>query len=216
MVDSGDADCLLSGVSQHYPDTIRPALQIVKLREGVSTLCGIYVLIQKTRTFFFADTTININPDASQLVDIALLTAETARRFGEVPRIAMISYSNFGSVRNAETEKMAQAAARLRREHPKLVVEGEMQADTAVARYIAERDFPNSLVRGDANCLIFPNLAAGNAAYKLLMQLGNVEAIGPILQGIRKPIHILHRSVSPDGIFNMTALGVVDAAHAAD
>ena len=216
MVDAGDADCLLSGISQHYPDTLRPALQIVKLREGVSTPCGIYVLIQKSRTFFFADTTLNINPDASQLVDIALLTAETARRFGEVPRIALISYSNFGSVRNADTEKMAQAAARLRRDHPKLVVEGEMQADTAVARYIAERDFPYSLIQGDANCLIFPNLAAGNAAYKLLMQLGNVEAIGPILEGMRKPIHILHRSVSPDGIFNMTALAVVDAAHASE
>jgi malate dehydrogenase (oxaloacetate-decarboxylating)(NADP+) len=211
MVELGDADCLLSGVTQHYPDTVRPALQIVKLREGISTLCGIYVLILRNRTFFFADTTININPTVEQLVDIAVLTAEIARRFDEVPRVAMISYSNFGSVRNAETLKVARATELLKRDHPDLVVEGEMQADTAVAPYIAERDFPYALIKGDANCLIFPTLAVGNAAYKLLMQLGGAEAIGPILEGVRKPIHILHRSVTADGIFNMTALAVADA-----
>ncbi len=211
MVEFGDADCLLSGVSQHYPDTVRPALQIVKLREGLSTLCGVYVLILRNRTFFFADTTINIDPTAEQLVDIALLTAETARRFDETPRVAMISFSNFGSVPHAEAQKVARATQILQLEHPELVVEGEMQADTAVAPYIAQRDFPHALIKGDANCLVFPNLAAGNAAYKLLMQLGNHEAIGPILAGVRKPIHILHRSVSTDGIFNMTALAVVDA-----
>jgi len=211
MVEFGDADCLLSGVTQHYPSTIKPALQIVKLRDGLSTICGIYVLIHKNRTFFLADTTINIDPTAEQLADIAVLTAETARRFDETPRVAMISYSNFGSVRNAETQKIAAAVRILRLEHPGLVVEGEMQADTAVAPYIARRDFPYAVIQGDANCLVFPNLAAGNASYKLLMQLGGVEAIGPILQGIRRPIHILHRSVTPDGIFNMTALAVADA-----
>jgi malate dehydrogenase (oxaloacetate-decarboxylating)(NADP+) len=211
MVELGDADCLVSGVTQHYPDTIRPALQLIRLRDDVSTPCGIYVLLLKNRTLFFADTTVNLDPSADQLVDIALLTAETARRFGEVPRIAMLSYSNFGSVRNAETTKVARAAERLRREHPELVVDGEMQADTAVARYIAERDFPGSAIQGDANCLIFPSLVSGNTAYKLLMQLADVETIGPILVGLRKPIHILHRSVTTDGIVNMTALAVVEA-----
>jgi malate dehydrogenase (oxaloacetate-decarboxylating)(NADP+) len=123
----------------------------------------------------------------------------------------MISFSNFGSVQHDEAQKVARATQILQREHPELVVEGEMQADTAVAPYIAQRDFPHALIKGDANCLVFPNLAAGNAAYKLLMQLGDHEAIGPILAGVRKPIHILHRSVSMDGIFNMTALAVVDA-----
>jgi malate dehydrogenase (oxaloacetate-decarboxylating)(NADP+) len=211
MVEFGDADCLLSGVAQHYPDVLRPALQIVKLRSGLSTLCGVYILILKNRTFFFSDTTVNIDPSAEQLVDIALLTAETAIRFGETPRVAMISFSNFGSVRSDKTEKVAEATRILKREHPELIVEGEMQADTAVAPYIAERDFPFSAIQGDANCLIFPTLDAGNAAYKLVMQLANAEAIGPILEGVAKPIHVLHRATTVDGIVNMTALAVVDA-----
>jgi malate dehydrogenase (oxaloacetate-decarboxylating)(NADP+) len=214
MVEFGDADCLLAGVTQHYPDTVRPALQIVKVREGLSTICGVYVLILKNRTFFFADTTININPTAEQLVDIALLTAETARYFNDVPRIAMISFSNFGSVKAPETDKVIKATAILKREHPELVVEGEIQADTAVAPYIAEASFPFSAIKGDANCLIFPNLDAGTSCYKLVMQLANAEAIGPILVGVKKPIHILHKSLTVDQIVNMTALAVVDAQYA--
>ena len=211
MVELGDADCLLSGLTQHYPDVLRPALQIVKTRNNNSTICGIYVLILKNRTFFFADTTVNMNPTTEQLVEIALLTAETAKRFDETPRIAMISFSNFGSVRTAEAEKVAKATEILKREHSDLIVEGEMQADTAVAPYIAERDFPFSAIQGDANCLIFPNLDVGNTAYKLMMQLADAEAIGPILEGVAKPVHILHRATTVDGIVNMTALAVVDA-----
>ncbi len=211
MVEFGDADCLLSGVTQHYPDVLKPALQIVKLRNGLSTICGVYVLILKNRVFLFADTTVNINPTAEQLVDIALLTAETAERFNVTPRVAMISFSNFGSVRTAETEKVFRATEMLKREHPDLIVEGEMQADTAVAPYIPRRDFPFSAIQGDANCLVFPTLDAGTAAYKLMMQLANAEAIGPILVGVAKPIHILHRALTVDGIVNMAALAVVEA-----
>jgi len=211
MVELGDADCLLSGVTQHYPDVLRPALQIIKLRDGLSTLCGIYVLILKNRTLFCADTTVNVNPTAEELVDIALLTADLAKRFNETPRIAMISYSNFGSVRTPETEKVLRATEILKRDHPDLIVEGEMQADTAVAPHIANRDFPFSAIKGDANCLIFPTLDAGTVGYKLLMQLANAEAIGPILEGPRKPVHILHRAIDVEGIVNMTALAVVDA-----
>jgi len=211
MVEFGDADCLVSGVSQHYPDVIRPALQLLKTNDENSTVCGVYVLIIKNRTFFFSDVTININPTADELVDIALLTAATARHFGETPRIAMLSFSNFGSVRCEETEKVIQATEILKREHPDLIVEGEIQADTAVAPYISQRDFPFSAIKGDANCLIFPNLDSGTSAYKLVMQLGNAETIGPILQGIRKPVHVLHRSVDVDGIVNMTALAAVDS-----
>ncbi|MFH1891498.1 MAG: NADP-dependent malic enzyme [Candidatus Zixiibacteriota bacterium] len=213
MVEYGDADCLVSGVSQHYPDVIRPALQLLKSGNGYSTVCGVYVLIIKNRTFFFADTTVNINPTADELVEIALMTAATARHFNVTPRVAMLSFSNFGSVRCEETEKVVQATEILKREHPELIVEGEIQADTAVAPYISDRDFPFSAIKGDANCLIFPNLDAGTSAYKLVMQLGNAEAIGPILQGIRKPVHVLHRAVDVDGIVNMTALAAVDSMY---
>ncbi len=213
MVEAGDADTLLSGVGQHYPDTIKPALQLLKTSNDHSTVCGVYVIMFRDRALFFADTTININPSAEQLVDIALMTAATAKHFNCEPRVAMISFSNFGSVRCAETNKVREATEILKREHPDLIVEGEMQADTAVAPYISERDFPFSLIKGDANCLIFPNLDSGTSAYKLMMQLGNAEAIGPILQGIRKPIHILHRAVDVDGIVNMTALASVDSLY---
>ncbi len=213
MVHFGDADCLVSGVSQHYPDTIRPALQILQSKEKYSTVCGIYVMMIKNRTFFFSDCTVNIDPTADELVDIALMTAETAQHFDVDPRVAMLSFSNFGSVRTRETEKVVQATEILKREHPELVVEGEMQADTAVAPYISERDFPFSAIKGDANCLIFPTLDAGTVAYKLMMQLGGADVIGPILQGMRKPVHILHRATDVDGIVNMTAIAAVDSLY---
>lgn len=214
MVELGDADCIVSGVSQHYPDTLRPALQILKSKNKYSTVCGIYVMMIKNRTFFFSDCTVNIDPTPDEMVDIALMTAQTAKHFNVEPRIAMISFSNFGSVRTRETEKVVQATEILKAEHPELIVEGEMQADTAVAPYISERDFPFATIKGDANCLIFPTLDAGSVAYKLMMQLGGAEVIGPILQGMKKPVHILHRATDVDGIVNMTAIAAVDSLYA--
>jgi malate dehydrogenase (oxaloacetate-decarboxylating)(NADP+) len=154
---------------------------------------------------------VNIEPDADQLAEIAGLTAETARRFGLEPRIAMISFSNFGSTNHPQSEKVRKAVQILKERRPDLIVEGEMQADTAVVPYIAHEDYPWSTIQGDANVLIFPNLDAANAAYKLLWRVGGAEVIGPILQGLNKPVHVLQRGVDVNDIVNMTAIAVIDA-----
>jgi len=211
MVDRGDADCMLSGVRQHYPDTIRPALQIIEKKEKHTTVCGIFMLILKNKAYFFADTTVNLDPTAAQLVDITILCANAARRFNLEPKIALVSYSNFGSVRNKDTEKIREAVEILQRDYPDLIVDGEMQADTAVTPEIAAADFPFSKIQGDANCLIFPKLEAGNAAYKLIQRLGNAEVFGPMLAGLKKPVHVLHRGQDVEDIVNMAAIAVVEA-----
>jgi malate dehydrogenase (oxaloacetate-decarboxylating)(NADP+) len=211
MVDQGDADGVISGLHAYYPATVRPALQIIKTRPGVKNVSGAYVLMFKNQMLVLADTTMNINPDAGQLAEIAVLTAETARRFDLEPRIAMISFSNFGSTNHPDSEKVRQAVQLLKERRPELIVEGEMQADTAVVPYIASEDYPWSTIQGDANVLIFPNLDAANAAYKLLWRLGGAEAIGPILQGLAKPVHVLQRGVDVNDIVNMAAIAVIDA-----
>jgi malate dehydrogenase (oxaloacetate-decarboxylating)(NADP+) len=168
----------------------------------------------KNRLLVLADTTVNIDPDAEQLCEIAIMTAETAKRFNLEPRIAMVSFSNFGSTIDKASQKVAEAVQILKRRRPDLVVEGEMQADTAVVPYIAKTDYPWSAIQGDANVLVFANLDAANAAYKLLWRLGNAEAIGPILQGMAKPVHVLQRGVDVNDIVNMAAIAVVDAQEA--
>ncbi len=211
MVEQGDADGVIAGLHAYYPATVRPALQIIKTRPGVKSVSGAYVLMFKNQMLVLADTTVNIDPNAEQLAEIAALTADTARRFNVEPRIAMVSFSNFGSTMHPESEKVRQAVRLLNERRPDLIVDGEMQADTAVVPYIAQEDYPWSLIQGDANVLIFPNLDAANAAYKLLWRVGGAEAIGPILQGLAKPVHVLQRGVDVNDIVNMAAIAVIDA-----
>jgi malate dehydrogenase (oxaloacetate-decarboxylating)(NADP+) len=214
MVEAGDADGVIAGLRAYYPATIKPALQIIKTRKGVKRVSGAYLLMFKGRMLVLADTTVIIDPTAEDLAEIAILTAETARRFNIEPRIAMISFSNFGSTQHPEAEKAAKAVALVKQQRPDLIIEGEMQADAAVEPHIASADYPWSAIQGDANVLIFPNLDAANAAYKLLWRLGGAEAIGPILQGMAKPVHVLQRGVDVSDIVNMAAIAVVDAQEA--
>ncbi|HSP13880.1 MAG TPA: NADP-dependent malic enzyme [Thermoanaerobaculia bacterium] len=214
MMDSGDADGVIAGLRAYYPATIRPALQILKTRPGVKHVSGAYLLMFKNRMLVLADTTVNINPTAEQLAEIAALTAETAKRFNLEPRIAMISFSNFGSTKDPEAEKVAAAVQILKERRPDLIVEGEMQADTAVYPEIARSEYPWSAIQGDANVLVFANLDAANAAYKLLWRVGGAEVIGPILQGMSKPVHVLQRGVDVNDIVNMAAIAVLDAQDA--
>ena len=211
MLDAGDADGVIAGLRAYYPATLKPALQIVKTRPGVKHVSGAYLLMFKNRMLILADTTVNISPDSETLAEIAEQTAETAKRFNLEPRIAMISFSDFGSTQHAHTTKVRDAVEILRRRRPDLIVEGEMQADTAVVPEIAQQDHPWSAIQGDANVLVFSNLDAANAAYKLLWRLGGAEVIGPILQGIAKPVHVLQRGVDVNDIVNMAAIAVLDA-----
>ena len=216
MVRLGDADGFIAGVSQHYPDTIRPALQVIRMREDVHRVSGLYVLATKKDVYFFADTTVNIEPTAEELAEIALLSAEVARNFNVEPRIAMLSFSNFGSTKHPLAEKVRKATELLKQKAPGLVVDGEMQADTAVVPEIIEQDYPFSTLKGNANILIFPSLEAGNAAYKLMARIGGAEALGPILMGMSKPVHVLQRGATVEEIINMAAIAVVGAQkHAA-
>ncbi|MCE5311187.1 MAG: NADP-dependent malic enzyme [Acidobacteriales bacterium] len=212
MVRMGDADALIGGLTEHYPDTIRPALQVLSVRPGLHKVAGLYVLITgKGQMYFLADTTVNIEPTVEDLAEIAIETAEVARRFDVEPRIAMLSFSNFGSTRHPLAEKMQRATELVRQRRPDLMVDGEMQADTAVTPEIIEETYPFSRLKGGANVLIFPNLEAGNVAYKLLMRIGGAEAIGPILMGLSKTVHVLQRGAEVNEIVNMAAIAVVDA-----
>jgi malate dehydrogenase (oxaloacetate-decarboxylating)(NADP+) len=211
MVESGDADGAVAGLRAYYPATIRPALQIIKTRPGVKHVSGAYLLMLHSRMLVLADTTVNINPDAEQLAEIAIATAETARRFNLEPRVAMVSFSNFGSTKHPESDKVKEAVALVKQRRPDLIIEGEMQADTAVFPEVAQEEYPWSVIQGDANVLVFPSLDAANAAYKLLWRLGGAEAIGPILQGLAKPVHVLQRGVDVNDIVNMAAIAVLDA-----
>ncbi len=210
MVEAGDADGVISGLTQHYPDTIRPALQIVGTAPGVRRVSGLYVLVFKDRTFFFADTTVNIEPTAEDLAEVALLTADAVRRFDLEPRIAMISFSNFGSNTHANALKVKRAVELVKAARPELPVDGEMQADYAVVPEMLEAEYPWATVRRP-NVLIFPDLQSANAAYKLVWRLAGAEAIGPILMGMRKPVHVLQKGVEVADIVNMAAIAVVDA-----
>jgi malate dehydrogenase (oxaloacetate-decarboxylating)(NADP+) len=212
MVRMGDADALIAGVTQHYPDTIRPALEVIPVREGNKRVAGMYLMITaKGDLYFFADATVNIEPTADDLAEIAIEAADTARRFNVEPRVAMISFSNFGSARHPLSEKMRLATEIAKCRAPDLCIDGEMQADTAVDREIIDATYPFSALKGGANVLVFPNLEAGNVAYKLLQKLGGAEAIGPILMGLSKPVHVLHREAQVNEIVNVTAIAVVDA-----
>ena len=215
MVRLGDADALVGGLTQHYPDTIRPALQVIEVRHGWRRVSGVYVLITpKGDIYFLADATVNIEPDAEDLAEIAVGTAEMARRFDVEPRVALLSFSNFGSSRHPLAEKVRKAVELVRQRAPGLMVDGEMQADTALTPEIIDETFPFSTLKGAANVLIFPNLEAGNIAYKLLARIGGVELIGPILMGLSRPVHVLQRGAEVKDIVNVAAIAVVDAQDA--
>jgi malate dehydrogenase (oxaloacetate-decarboxylating)(NADP+) len=205
MVAQGDAEGLLAGYGQDYPATIRPALQIIGVREGVRRAAGMYMIVSKSEVRFFADTTINIEPDAETLAETAILAAETVRELGIQPRVAMLSFSNFGDAPHPQSEKVARATALVKERSPELMVDGEMQANVAVDE-AARSPYPFSTLVGRANVLIFPNLDAGNAAYKLLAASGNVDVIGPIVLGMKQPINVLQQGASVDAIVHMTAI----------
>lgn len=211
MVHHDEADALISGVSMHYPDTIKPALQIIQLKKGLSKVSGLYLLIIKDEIYFFADTTVNIEPSADDLAEIAICTADIAKKFDIEPKIAMLSFSNFGSTKHLLAEKVRKATELIREKAPELIVDGEMQADTAVAPEIIKENYPFSTLKDKANILIFPDLQSGNIAYKLLHRLGGAEIIGPILMGMAKSVHVLQRGCEVNDIVNMTAIAVVDA-----
>ncbi len=212
MVHMGDADAFLAGVTQHYPETIRPALEVIGKREDLSVVSGMFVLMIKNKLYFFGDTTVNIDPTAEQLVEITLCCAETARRFGVEPRIALLSFSNFGSVKHPLVKKVQKAVEILHREHPELVVDGDMQADTAADPEMLKSMYPFSKLQEQANVFIFPELASGNIAYKLMNKLGNAEIIGPILMGMKKSVHVLHRQNDVEQVVTMAALATVEAS----
>ncbi len=210
MVESGDADGFIAGLTQHYPDTLRPALECIPLEDGVERVSGLYVLMFDKGIYFLADATVNIDPDAEALADIARSAAKLARQFDVEPRVAMLSFSNYGSVKHPVVNKIQKAVSILKTQEPDLIVDGEMQADTAVSALRAT-DFSFSQIKGDANILVFPDLQSCNIAYKLLIELGGAEALGPVLMGMSKPVHVLQQGASVSEIVNMAALTVVDA-----
>ena len=212
MVHMGEADALVSGVTQHYPDTLRPALQIIKVREDVHRVSGLYVVLtRKGDLLFLADCSVNIEPTAEQLAEIALCSAEVARRFQVEPRVAMLSFSNFGSTVHPFAEKVRKATRLVKERDPLLMIDGEMMADTAVTPEILEREYPFSTLQGAANVLIFPDLQSANIACKLLARVGGAEPIGPILMGMSRPVYVLHRGADADDVVNIATIAVVDA-----
>jgi malate dehydrogenase (oxaloacetate-decarboxylating)(NADP+) len=211
MVREGDADGLVAGEDMYYPDTIRPALEVIGVGADVKHVAGLYMMVLENELLFFADTTVNIDPDAETLAEIALLSARFVRRLGIEPRVAMLSFSNFGSVRHPQSDKVRVATELLKSMDPDLVVDGEMQADTAAVPALRERHYPFSILQGPANVFIFPDLNAANIAYKLLARIGGADAIGPILMGMAEPVHVLERGSEAAAIVNLTAIAVVDA-----
>lgn len=212
MVETGEADAMISGLTKNYPDTIRPALQVIGTEDGVQKIAGMYLLLTKKGPLFMADTTVNFNPTAEELADITLLTARAVQNFNLTPRIAMLSYSNFGTSDSAEARLVAEARRIVKERNPSLIVDGEMQASVALNNELIKENYPFSeLVDQEVNTLIFPNLAAGNVAYNLLKEVGGADAIGPILLGLKKPVHVLQLGSSVRQIYNMALVAVVDA-----
>jgi len=212
MVNSGEADGLVCGLNRSYPETIRPALQVIGLRKGITRTAGVYCMVLKDRVLVVADATVNIEPTAEELAEIALMAANVARYYFDMtPKVAMLSFSNFGSVDHPHARKVREATAIAKARQPSLLIEGEMQADTALVPEICETTFPHSAIVGDANVLIFPDLQSGNIAYKLIQQLAKAEVIGPILVGLKKPVNVLNHYSSVTEIANIAAITTVMA-----
>lgn len=212
MVEHGEADGMISGLTRNYAETIRPALQVIGTEDDVKKIAGMYLLLTKRGPLFMADTTVNFNPTAEELADITMMVAKEVRNFNLIPRIAMLSYSNFGSSNSPEARVMSQARDLVKKKDPTLIVDGEMQASLAFNQEILRENYPFSeLVDQEVNTLIFPNLAAGNVAYNLLKEVGGADAIGPILLGLKKPVHVLQLGSSVRSIYNMALVTVIDA-----
>ena len=211
MVHMGDADSLLSGIDTHYPETIRPALEVIGKQPGLSSVHGLYMMVFKKGIFLMADTTVCIEPTPEELAETAILAAEKARMLDIEPTVAMLSFSNFGSVNHPQAQKVKRAVEIVKQKAPDLIVDGEMQSDTAVVTEILQKSFSFASIKEAANILIFPDLNSGNICYKLLHHLGGAEAIGPLLMGMKKPVHVLQRGDDVSDIVNMAAIAVVDA-----
>ena len=212
MVETGEADAFISGLTRTYPDTIRPALQVIGKQEGVNKVAGMYILLTPKGPLFFSDTTVNLDPTVDDIVEITELTAKAVERFNIQPRIALVTYANYGSAKGADAEKMRDATAILKKRNPSMIVEGELQAHLAFNTTLLKENHPFSdLVDGGANTLIFPNLSASNIAYNLLKEAAELETIGPILLGLKKPVHVLQLGSSVREIVNMVAIAVVEA-----
>ena len=217
MVRMGDADAMVAGVSQNYPDTIRPALQVIGVREGIHKVSGVYLIIPRNGDLYFmADATVNIEPTAEELAEIALCVAQEARRFDVEPRVAMLSFSNFGSTHHPLCDKMRRAAELVRKADPTLVVDGEVQGDVAVSPRKIAAEYPFSALKNGANVLVFPDLEACNIACRLLHSIGGADMVGPILLGMAKPVHLLQRGVEVEDVVNIATIAVVDAQDTAN
>ncbi|MFZ4058977.1 MAG: NADP-dependent malic enzyme, partial [Ferruginibacter sp.] len=212
LVETGEADCMISGLTRKYADTIKPAMQTIGIEEGAGKIAGMYILLTKRGPLFLADTTINYNPTAEELAEITLLAAREVKQFNITPRIAMLSYSNFGSSNSPEANMVRKAREIVKQKAPDLICDGEVQGILAFNQEILKENYPfTELLDGEVNTLIFPNLAAGNIAYNLLQEIGGADSIGPILLGLKKPVHVLQLGSSIRSIFNMTLIAVVDA-----
>jgi malate dehydrogenase (oxaloacetate-decarboxylating)(NADP+) len=212
MVRVGEADALVAGIEANYPEILRPCLEVVGVAEGINRVAGLYMLaFPKRELLFFADTTVNIDPDAGALADVAQLSARFVRELGIEPRIAMVSFSNFGSARHPETARVAEAVRIVREREPDLEIDGEMQADTAVDPRKLHDVYPFSHLTSGANVLIFSSLTAANASYKLLDRLGGAEVIGPVLLGMDRTVHVLQRGSSQQEVLNLATIASVDA-----
>ncbi len=211
MVEQGDADTLISGINANYPDVIRPAIEVIGKKDGLSKVHGLYMMVFKKRVVFCADTTVTIEPTAEELAETAILAAEQAQHFDITPRVAMLSFSNFGSAQHPLTLKVKKATELVKKWAPELTVDGEIQANVALDSEIVKKHYPFSKLKGDANVFIFPDLQSGNITYKMLAKLGNAVAVGPILMGMKKPIHVLQRADDVSDIVNMAAVAVNDA-----
>ena len=212
MLETGEADAMISGLTRNYADAIRPALNIIGTEDGVKKIAGMYLLLTKKGPLFLADTTVNFNPTAEELADITVMVAKEVKNLNITPRIAMLSYSNFGSSDSYEANLVAKATKLVKERNPSLIIDGEMQASVAFSNDILKDNYPFSeLVGQDVNVLIFPNLTAGNIAYNLMKEIGGADAIGPILLGMKKPVHVLQLGSTVRSIVNMALVAVVDA-----
>jgi phosphate acetyltransferase len=200
------ADGLVSGAAHSTADTVRPALQIIKTREGVKKTSGVFIMVREEEKYVFADCAINIAPDSNDLAEIAIESAKTADMFDMEPRIAMLSFSTKGSAKSAETDRVAGAVVEAKRREPSLVIDGEFQFDAAFVPSVAKKKAPDSPLQGDANVFIFPSLEAGNIGYKIAQRLGGFEAVGPILQGLNKPVNDLSRGCNEEDVYKLALI----------
>lgn len=211
LVYMGKADGLVSGAAHSTADTVRPALQIIKTKEGVKKTSGVFIMVREDEKYVFADCAINISPDSNDLAEIAITSAETAKLFDIDPRVAMLSFSTKGSAKSPETEKVAEAVKIAKEKAPELVLDGEFQFDAAIVPSVAEKKAPGSIIQGDANVFVFPSLEAGNIGYKISQRLGNFAAVGPILQGLNQPVNDLSRGCSAEDAYKLALITAVQS-----